>query len=152
MAEDTKIAYAHSTFNGWIGCTIVEGNPQCGHCYAEQMSKFRGWARWGDEHPRMLTSEQYWKQPFKWDREAGASGQQRRVFAFSLGDVFDAFAPSWPTDRKVPGDFPSTCARDVFLRNIVAKTPSLTWMLFSKRYDFAAEYLNALWGSTPWPN
>jgi len=156
MGETTAIAYAHSTFNGWIGCSHVEGNPQCGKCYAERMAKMRGWAKWGDEHPRMLTSVDYWKQPFKWDREAAAAGEQRRVFAFSLGDVFDEFAPQWPEDRDAPGPGPEPLihmnATYVFLDAVVRRTPHLTWMLFTKRYARAAQFLDALWGPNPWPN
>ncbi len=156
MAEETKIAYAHSTFNGWIGCTEVPGNPQCGNCYAREMAKFRGWAKWGDEHPRMLTSEAYWRKPFKWNAEAKSLGEPRRVFAFSLGDVFDEFAPKWPQERLWPGDRrigfgEEVSALEVFM-SVIRKTPHLTWMIFTKRYDRAAEYLRALWGRHPWPN
>lgn len=156
MGETTGIAYAHSTFNGWIGCTHVEGNPQCGKCYAEVMAKFRGWAKWGDEHPRMLTSAENWKKPFRWDREAVKSGEQRRVFAFSLGDVFDEHGPLWPNKRPWPLDIQdhgdSVPALNVFLYGVVKRTPHLTWMIFSKRYQAAADILSKVWGNTPWPN
>lgn len=158
MGDTTDIAYAHSTFNGWIGCTAVPGNPQCSKCYAELMAKFRGWAKWGDDQPRMLTSEANWRKPFRWDWEARAAGAQRRVFAFSLGDVFDEYGPIWPKDRRWPMDRmaidrgDNVPALNVFLYGIVQRTPHLTWMLFTKRYERCAAYLKSIWGNTPWPN
>ena len=125
------------------------------------MAKMRGWAEWGDEHPRMLTREEYWQQPFKWDDEACDSGEQRRVFAYSLGDVFDRYLPSWPRDRALPSrdrkrdrrpSHMPVSARTVFFHNIVKETPNLTWMIFSKRYNDAAAYYRQLWGNDPWPN
>lgn len=169
MGEGTKIDYATDTFNGWIGCTEVDGNPQCSRCYAREMAKFRDWAKWGDEYPRMLTSEAYWRQPFQWDRKAAAIGLHRRVFAFSLGDVFDEYGPAWPEDRPFPRPhgigkrdhldathaiwaMPNPRSLDVFMHAIVKQTPHLTWMLFSKRYELAAGYLRQLWSRNPWPN
>ncbi len=161
MGKNSGIEYTHDTFNGWIGCSKVEGNPQCAKCYAETMAKMRGWAQWGDEHPRMLTREEYWQQPFKWDDEACESGEQRRVFAYSLGDVFDRQLPNWPRDRVIPSrnrkrdrrpSYMPTSARTVFFHSIVKETPGLTWMIFSKRYDDAAAYYRQLWSDDPWPN
>lgn len=41
MSADTKIEWADSTFNPFIGCTKV--SPGCDHCYAErQMDKRLG--------------------------------------------------------------------------------------------------------------
>ena len=121
----------------------------------------RGWAKWGDEHPRMLTSEPYWRTPFKWDDEAREAGEQRQVFAYSLGDVFDRDLPQWTYGRDLPSrkrkrdrqppNRPIS-ARDVFFHYVVKQTPYLTWMIFSKRYDDAAAYYRQLWGAEPWPN
>ncbi|MFB6312079.1 MAG: DUF5131 family protein, partial [Salinirussus sp.] len=32
MGTDTKIEWAHHTYNPWIGCTRI--SPACDHCYA----------------------------------------------------------------------------------------------------------------------
>src|SRR5438132_7048312 len=116
MGANTKIPWAHHTFNGWIGCTAVA--PECEHCYAEAMSKFRGWAQWGVGKPRMRTSEENWKKPLRWNREADALGIRYRVFSSSLSDVFDTEVPAeWRND----------------LFELIRKTPNLDWLLLTKR-------------------
>lgn len=112
MAE-TKIEWTDFTFNPWIGCSKVA--PGCEHCYAEaDMDKRRGRVKWGPHGTRSKTSDDYWKQPLKWNRQAadgvcvdcgsplwdtgdcdcgqiGATHQVRRprVFCASLADVFE---------------------------------------------------------------
>lgn len=76
------------TFNPWIGCTKVA--PGCTNCYAEaDMDKRRHFAQWGPHGSRVRTSEANWKKPLKWNREAAAAGERRRVFCASLADVFE---------------------------------------------------------------
>ena len=46
MAEITKIEWADSTFNPWIGCTKV--SPACDNCYAQNlMDRRMGKVKWG---------------------------------------------------------------------------------------------------------
>ncbi len=87
MAANSKISWTHSTFNPWIGCTKV--HEGCAHCYAESLTKRTGRAVWGPNGTRSKTSESYWREPLKWDREAAAAGERRRVFCASLADVFE---------------------------------------------------------------
>lgn len=88
MAEVTKIQWTHHTFNPWIGCTKVA--PGCANCYAEaDMDKRRHFALWGPSGTRVRTSDANWNQPIKWNREAAAAGERRRVFCASLADVFE---------------------------------------------------------------
>lgn len=117
MAETTEISWAHSTFNPWIGCTKV--SPGCDHCYAERdMAIRRGRVEWGAGKARSRTSAAYWKQPMTWDRKARESGEPWRVFCASLADVFDnEVDPDWRAD----------------LWDVVRRTPSLTWMVLTKR-------------------
>jgi protein gp37 len=76
------------TFNPWLGCSKVA--PGCTNCYAEaDMDKRRGRVKWGPNGTRSRTSDAYWKQPLKWDREAKTAGERRRVFCASLADVFE---------------------------------------------------------------
>lgn len=70
MAENSKIEWTDHTFNPWRGCTKV--SPGCAHCYAETLS-LRNPAvlgQWGPGKPRVLASEQMWKQPLKWNKFA----------------------------------------------------------------------------------
>ena len=55
MAENTKIEWAHHTFNPWIGCTKV--SPACDHCYAKaDFDDRRHVVQWGAGQPRKHTA------------------------------------------------------------------------------------------------
>jgi protein gp37 len=87
MGENSAIEWTHHTFNPWIGCTkVAEG---CTHCYAEAFAKRYGKANWGPNGTRVKTSDANWRKPIKWNREAEAAGERRRVFCASLADVFE---------------------------------------------------------------
>ena len=134
MGENTRIPWAHHTFNGWIGCTRIA--PECDHCYAELMAKFRGWAKWGPAEMRKRTTVENWKKPLRWDREAAENSTRYRVFSSSLSDVFDAEVPAaWRSD----------------LFDLIRHTPNLDWLLLTKRPAAMRDYLNNLPGA-PWPN
>lgn len=49
--------------------------------------KFSPWRVVGDK--RVVAAEPYWRQPLKWNAEAEAAGERRRVFCASLADVFE---------------------------------------------------------------
>jgi len=113
MAENTKIEWAHHTFNPWLGCTKV--SPACKNCYAERDFDHRlGQVQWGPNGTRVLTSNDNWAKPLKWNREVqkqfeAAQAQwvfdccvetksypepelkqfRKRVFCASLADVFE---------------------------------------------------------------
>lgn len=134
MGENTKIPWAHHTFNAWIGCTHV--SPECDNCYAELMSKFRGWATWGKGQERHRTSDANWCKPLKWNKEARSLGVRYRVFCSSLSDVFDPEVPyQWRNE----------------LFDLISATSHLDWLLLTKRPGIMRQYLNAL-PSAPWPN
>jgi protein gp37 len=129
MAEVTGIAWTDSTFNPWIGCTKVW--PGCDHCYAEALDKRHRWGgatHWGAGVPRKRTSPDYWRKPLSWNRKAAESGKPWRVFCASLADVFD---------NEVPEDWRTE------LWELIGLTPSLTWLLLTKRIGNAAKMLPA---------
>lgn len=120
--KDSKIEWTHHTFNPWIGCTRV--SPGCVNCYAETMMADRyKKVKWGLTGERKRTSADYWKQPHKWNREAAAAGERRRVFCASLADVFEYKKDqsrdmhSWRTE----------------LFSLIRMTPHLDWLLLTKR-------------------
>lgn len=142
MSANSKIEWCDHTFNPWIGCTKV--SPGCVNCYAEGESKRRGWAQWGKGKERHRTSENYWKQPLRWNSsglvcvecgtpiansgvaidcecgQAGALGHMRRprVFCASLADWLDDEGPvEWLAD----------------LLALIHATPNLDWLLLTKR-------------------
>jgi protein gp37 len=122
-----------ATFNGWCGCTEV--SSACDNCYAEKWMDHRlHRVRWGANEPRVRTSPDNWKKPLAWQRKAAVAGVRRRVFAFSLADVFDNQVPvHWRTD----------------FWTLIAQCPDLIWMLLTKRPQNIARMLPA---NRPWPN
>jgi protein gp37 len=73
---------------------------------------------WGAGVPRYRTSESNWKEPIRWNSNAGAAGVRPRVFCASLADVFDNEVPSeWRYD----------------LWRLIEATPNLSWLLVTKR-------------------
>lgn len=116
MTKNSAIQWTHHTFNPWIGCSKV--SPGCDRCYAENMAKRFGWAKWGAGEARRLSSDSYWRQPHQWNKQAGELGQRQRVFCASLADVFDnEVDDAWR-------------AR---LWDLIAATPNLDWLLLTKR-------------------
>jgi len=132
MAENTKIEWAHHTFNGWIGCTKV--GPGCDHCYAADLSQARLGVPWGPGQPRRHTAASTWKQPRRWNNRAAKLGIRYRVFCSSLADVFDNEVPTeWRTE----------------LFQLIRETPHLDWLLVTKRIGNAAKMAEAAGG---WPD
>jgi protein gp37 len=130
MVENTKIEWCDHTFNPWIGCQKV--SPGCDRCYAEEMMDHRyGKVQWGPHGKRKRTSDDYWKQPHRWAKEARESGTRPRVFCASLADVFDNKAPE--------GARP-----DLF--RLIRATPELDWLLLTKRPQNIVKMLPGDWG------
>lgn len=138
MAQNSKIEWTDHTFNPWVGCTNV--SPGCDHCYAEAWSKRSGLVKWG-KHPRRRTSEAYWRAPLKWQAAAAAfeaqHGRRQRVFCASLADVFDnQVAAAWRAE----------------LFALIGATPSLDWLLLTKRPQNIAKMLPKAWPDEGMPN
>lgn len=115
MGANTKIEWAHHTFNPWVGCTKV--SDACDHCYAEGWAKRTGQASlWQGDRRR--TAPANWRAPIRWDAAAQAAGERHRVFCASLADVFDNQVPErWRDD----------------LWHRIDQTPNLDWLLLTKR-------------------
>jgi protein gp37 len=136
MAAFSKIEWTDHTFNPWIGCTNV--SPGCDHCYAEAQNAFRGWTEWGPRGARRKTSQANWKKPLRWEAEAPGFlqrfGRRQRVFCASLAD--------W-LDNKVPRDWRTE------LLDLIEATPSLDWLLLTKRPQNAPKLVPAEWFGRP---
>jgi protein gp37 len=118
MGKNSSIEWTHHTFNPWWGCEKV--SPGCANCYAEVWARRVGQNVWGgDEQRRRFFSDTHWKQPLRWEREANAEGTRRRVFCASMGDVFEP--------RRELNE-----ARERLWR-LIESTPSLDWLLLTKR-------------------
>lgn len=133
MAENSAIEWTDHTFNPWLGCTKI--SPACDHCYAEGWAKRTGQAAlWQGERRR--TSEANWREPLKWNKKAREFATRYRVFCASLADVFD---------NQVPQEW----RRDLWA--LIAATPSLDWLLLTKRPQNIDRMLPHAW-NCGWPN
>lgn len=129
MGRETGIAWTDHTFNPWRGCAKV--SAACANCYAETLSKRNPavLGEWGPNGKRALATERYWAQAFAWDRAAERDGVRRKVFCASLADVFE--------------DRPELEAQRDRLHATIALTPSLNWLLLTKRPEEARRYYGA---------
>lgn len=120
--------------NPWIGCTKVSSG--CAHCYAETLEN--RWGRgWGPTTSRRRTSKDYWKQPSKWNKEAGLAGVRLRVFCASMADVGEDLNELIEARRD--------------LSIMIEQTPNLDWLLLTKRPENMVR-LFARWnGIGGWP-
>jgi protein gp37 len=135
---DTDIAWCHRTFNSQQGCS----GERCllaklGLCYADKLVTLYG----RNFEEVILTSPQYWQQPWKWELEAAVQNHALRIFCGSLMDINDRQADEWRGK----------------LWPIIKNTPHLVWMLLSKvpeRYevtlppDWGDGYSNAWLGAS----
>lgn len=130
MGENTKIEWAHHTFNPWVGCAKV--SEGCRNCYAEALAKRGGLATWGPEGTRHRTTPDYWKQAFRWDAKAMKAGERQRVFCASMADVFESHADVLQARA------------DLF--DVIKNTPCLDWLLLTKRPENFVQHLPKDWG------
>lgn len=110
-------------------------SPGCDNCYAESESKRRGWAEWGANESRHFTSDAYWKQPIRWNKQAELSGVRQRVFCGSLCDVME--------DRQ------DLIAQRLRLYDLILQTPHLDWLLLTKRPQNFRRFLPSSWLRSP---
>lgn len=135
MGADTKIQWCHHTFNPWWGC--VEAGPECDSCYARTFAHRLGLKLWGHDADRRFFGDAHWREPLKWNRQAAAAGERRRVFCSSMADVLE--------DRR---DLDAPRAR---LWDLIEATPNLDWMLLSKRPSKFATLTPERWHRAGWP-
>lgn len=130
--QNSKIEWTDHTFNPWWGCQRV--SPGCQNCYAETLAHRYGHEVWGPAKttPRRAMSENYWKQPHRWNKAAGASGVRARVFCASMADVFE--------------DHPLVAEWRIRLFELIGSTIHLDWLLLTKRPENILGMLPANWG------
>lgn len=74
---------------------------------------------WGNDAPRRFFGDAHWREPLRWNQEAGLSGTRERVFCASMADVFERRA-----------DLNEERTR---LWELIQNTPNLDWLLLTKR-------------------
>lgn len=122
-----------ATFNVVIGCTKV--SPACKFCYAERLDNRWGGKNWGPNAPRQIMSDDYWKKPLMWDKEAKAAGIQRKVFCSSMAD--------WAEDH------PALVNERAKLFALIEATPNLIWLLLTKRPENIMRFIPDEWKRVP---
>lgn len=132
MGRHSHIEWTHHTFNPWWGCAKV--SPACLNCYAEAWAKRVGCDVWGSKAERRFFGEKHWREPENWNEAAVTKGVRERVFCASMADVFESRADLNPERKK--------------LWNLIEKTPSLDWLLLTKRPQNIAKQVP--W-TTDWP-
>ena len=127
MGKNSKIEWTHHTFNPWWGCVKV--SPACKNCYAETWSRRVGLRVWGGKAERRFFSDNHWREPLKWEKEARNDGVRRRVFCASMADVLEVRSELNPWRER--------------LWNLIDATPNLDWLLLTKRPQNFRRYLPA---------
>jgi protein gp37 len=129
MAETTNIEWADATFNPWWGCVKV--SPGCTNCYAENDARRYGYDVWGADKPRRYMSDDYWKQPLKWNENATQAGRRLRVFCASHADVFE--------DNANLNERLDEIRMRLFI--MIKRTTNLDWLLLTKRPEMVRTVL-----------
>lgn len=136
MAKNSNIEWTHHTFNPWWGCSKV--SPDCRHCYAEAWARRVGHEVWGRTSGRRFFGDAHWREPLAWNAAAEARGVRERVFCASMADVFERRAELKAERKK--------------LWDLIEATPSLDWLLLTKRPQNIADLSrwHGKWPSNIW--
>jgi protein gp37 len=138
MSANSAIEWTDHTFNPWWGCVKV--SPGCERCYAETLSARYGHHVWGPAKTttRRHFGDAHWAEPLSWNQSAARDGVRKRVFCASMADVFEPH-PNVTSDRQR-------------LFALIEATPSLDWLLLTKRPELVPALLPSSWVNSPQPN
>lgn len=131
MSENSKIEWCDHTFNPWWGCMKV--SEGCRNCYAETLDNRWKGGHWGPGSSRRAMSEDYWRQPVKWNVAAKKAGVKAKVFCASMADVFEGH--------------PDTLIHLERLFRLIFETPHLIWQLLTKRPETAIRLIRSMCGN-----
>lgn len=108
-----------------MGCHKV--SQACKHCYIGGFIKRMGL----EPFDGPMRTKTVWKEPAKWNREAGKKGMRARVFTCSLSDFFHEDADPWRDDAW----------------GVIKSCENLDWLILTKRPENIADRLPADWGA-----
>jgi len=129
MSEQTGIAYVHSTWNVYCGCTLAPGCEVRNRCWAAALAKVRGW---NFEKPHLYWGKDVWRHPYRWDEVARRARMCRLVFASDLGDLFQ--------DHIVVNRLRSRVWK------VIRETPNVLYYLSNKVPENITRFLPTDWG------
>jgi protein gp37 len=118
---DTKISWAHASWNPWTGCHKV--SKECVGCYADALQTRMGRVF------NVLALTQTWKLPYELNAIAKAQNSKAICFVCSLSDFFHQDADHWRRDAW----------------RIIKDCTNVNFMLLTKRPERIAECLPADW-------
>lgn len=130
LLPDGRMLAGH-TYNPWWGCLKV--SEECQHCYALDIAHHYVSERlWGPASTttRRVFGEAHWKEPLKWNRQAERDGHRHSVFCASMADVYE--------------DHPQLDRERTKLWRLIEQTPTLNWLLLTKRPENIVRM-------SPWP-
>jgi protein gp37 len=119
---DTKISWAHATWNPWRGCHYV--SDECAGCYAKAIVTSKG------RKFNILSLTQTWKMPYILDAAAKSQNRQAICFVCSLSDFFHKDADNWRADAW----------------RIIRECSYVNFMLLTKRPERIIDCLPDDWG------
>src|SRR3972149_3075649 len=123
MGRHTKIEWASSSWNPWMGCAKV--SEGCRNCYAQRDMK-----RFGRDFGTPTRSKTTFEDPLKWK-------EPRRIFVCSWSDFFlETVPPDWREDAWA----------------VMRQAPQHTYLLLTKRPQNIAGMLPKTWTARPYPN
>lgn len=128
MGVKTGIPWCHHTFNMVWGCTKVDRG--CANCYAEAWATRWGFNVWGPKTKYREFDDRHWNEPKRWNHDASAVRERRRVFGGSMCDPFD---------RDIPLHI------RIRFWELIRVCTNLDWLLLTKRPENIAEMLPADW-------
>src|SRR5262249_30041236 len=130
-------------------------HPGCISCYAERQAKRNPklLGTWGPVGigKRVRGADAYWAEPLKWNAQARAMRERKRVFCQSLADVFEDWrGPILDThdrqlvhdnfgythDPELPAQRDNPCTMDDLrhdMFHLIDETDWLDWLLLTKR-------------------
>lgn len=133
MPYETAITYVGSTFNPVWGCTPLSAG--CESCAAAKEARQNRIRCFGD-NPRKEFGDVHWREPVRWDIEAGALHRTRAVLCGTHCDILD---PNWPEGVR---------DRLWALQQI---TTRLFWLNLTKRIENAPALFPARWMEREFP-
>lgn len=141
------------TGNLWHGCTKVHAG--CDNCYAEALTnRYGGVQVWGRNAPRKATKS-VWSDFLKWNAEAHAAGETRKVFVGSMMDIFEKDMPlvSWhgvpAIDSSDGSQIGTDALRQRFFNEIVPGCQNLIFLLLTKRPGNINKMIPEGWKESP---
>jgi len=154
VGENTKIEWAHHTYNPWWGCVKV--SPECDNCYAERDAIRYGFNDnsdtlfpiWGKGTPRRGFGEKHHEEPRRWNSKAAAAQKRARVFCASYADLMEDedTTASDPANPKHAKPLSEERAR---LFQMVEETQWNDYLMLTKRPQNFRRFLPKEWLQNP---